>query len=254
VRLSLCSQFPSQLSPAGEGILIIRSDADGSERPTISTSRRFEVPPMCTLQLEGVILMLTGGASQEPLVKGRVRYLRGAEQQGRIQNLGEVVYQLPTPLGSWVPGITLPCSETPLSCTLGARPSTLAAVFDGQRDNFTVPSLPRPCAAGFYGNASEAAHQTDATCEAECPPAHYCPTGSVKPLPCPEGSFNPSPGAASPSACIACPRGSYCPKGAAQHTECSSNTFSADYSQTACTPCPEGQSCPTGAIAPLPTL
>lgn len=39
---------------------------------------------------------------------------------------------------------------------------------------------------------------------------YYCPGRSAAPLPCPEGTLNPSEGALAPTACRQCPVGRYC--------------------------------------------
>ncbi|CAH1789577.1 unnamed protein product, partial [Owenia fusiformis] len=64
-----------------------------------------------------------------------------------------------------------------------------------------------------------------------CPVGHYCPTGSVNPEPCPNGTYANVEGL---GLCIICPKGYYCPSGAVNYT---------DYD------CPSGHYCPDGTEA-----
>ena len=61
-----------------------------------------------------------------------------------------------------------------------------------------------------------------------CPPAHYCPNGSVNPVGCPAGTFSNQTGL---SQCLECPKGFYC----------LSNLTNYEYS-----PCPKGHYCLSG--------
>lgn len=55
------------------------------------------------------------------------------------------------------------------------------------------------CAPGFYGTSYTS---TSSECTAPCTRGHYCPVGSVTPIPCPRSSYMPDVGA---DKCIACP-------------------------------------------------
>lgn len=47
-----------------------------------------------------------------------------------------------------------------------------------------------------------------------CPPGHYCPSGSVSPVPCPPGTYTLQNGA---TECNICPAGKYCLPGMIPH-------------------------------------
>ena len=65
-----------------------------------------------------------------------------------------------------------------------------------------------------------------------CPVAHYCPSGSSLPMPCPKGTYSNQSGL---SECMICPTGYYCPRE-------TSDIFLFD--------CPEGYFCPPGTEQP----
>lgn len=66
-----------------------------------------------------------------------------------------------------------------------------------------------------------------------CPPAHYCPKGSVGPVPCPAGTYTNLTGQ---SVCSRCLAGYYC----TERTE--------NFTQF---PCPPGFYCPDGIVDPI---
>lgn len=43
-----------------------------------------------------------------------------------------------------------------------------------------------------------------------CQPGHYCPLGSIRPVPCPPGTLNIITSGASLTDCSPCPAGKYC--------------------------------------------
>lgn len=43
-----------------------------------------------------------------------------------------------------------------------------------------------------------------------CPAGYYCPAGTVKPIPCTVGTYNPTAASSGSGACISCDAGSYC--------------------------------------------
>ena len=65
-------------------------------------------------------------------------------------------------------------------------------------------SVPMPCAAGTYQNASG-----QASCHT-CPPGAYCGIATTQPKLCPVGTFNLDPMAEDRDACAPCPRGYFC--------------------------------------------
>eukprot|EP00657_Telonema_sp_P-1_P010142 TRINITY_DN4439_c0_g1_i2.p2 TRINITY_DN4439_c0_g1~~TRINITY_DN4439_c0_g1_i2.p2 ORF type:complete len:259 (+),score=79.40 TRINITY_DN4439_c0_g1_i2:266-1042(+) len=130
-------------------------------------------------------------------------------------------------------------SPVPLNCTFGNYCST--------------PQLETPdgqCGAGYYclfGATSST--PTDGITGDVCPAGSYCPIGTSVPQQCPAGTFNPSSGSSSISACYRCDAGRYCPDQAALTSgpKCIAGYF-----------CPGGQSqgnesskiCPAGFYCP----
>lgn len=73
---------------------------------------------------------------------------------------------------------------------------------------------PEPCPVGTYNSRTNRKEEEDCltcprgtSCDVEgiynymhhmCPPGHYCPEGRIDPIPCPQGSYRPNPGAAKP--------------------------------------------------------
>lgn len=123
-----------------------------------------------------------------------------------------------------------------------------------------------------------------------CPPGYYCPTSSMKPLPCPGGTYCEHPGLSEPTGnCSAgfycnhtssipdqhiCPMGHYCPIGSPHPVPCPSGTFANNTKNSQvsdclnCTagnycegdgneepdgPCSPGFYCPSGQDTPTPS-
>lgn len=84
-----------------------------------------------------------------------------------------------------------------------------------------------PCSAGRYG--SPPGGLTSSACSGLCARGYYCPLGSTMEteVPCPEGTYRNSTGAADLANCTPCPRGTW------------SNATGAT-SVAACRPCPPG--------------
>lgn len=59
------------------------------------------------------------------------------------------------------------------------------------------------CPSGTYGNAP---NLTSAACSGDCPPGHYCPTATVHPIPCPNGTYLEEPPVlgTSRASCVPC--------------------------------------------------
>ena len=103
---------------------------------------------------------------------------------------------------------------------------------------------------------------------ASCPAGYVCLAGNTSSTPCPAGTYQPSIGATSLSACLNSPAGYFVPvagsaafiavppgymssQKAISPTICSAGTYSAG-GASACTACPSGYQCPTaGMSAPL---
>lgn len=76
-----------------------------------------------------------------------------------------------------------------------------------------------------------------------CPIGHYCPAGTITPVPCEEGTYNPNPGEG--VACLTCPGGYWCGPG------------TVDYNLTPCglgIYCPPGTGTSTGVLCPQGTM
>ena len=117
-----------------------------------------------------------------------------------------------------------------------------------------------PCAAGTYaaweGNARALGLSQQAQCLA-CPVGHYCQPHTVRPQPCPAGSYMPTEGAThadtatataagapASAACLPCAAGSQCPlQGMSAMLACPAGTYSPAKSDS-CFACREGRVCP----------
>lgn len=148
-----------------------------------------------------------------------------------------------------------------------------------------VPGLTAPagpCSPGYY--CPEAGSNTSFAII--CPPAGYCPLGSIVPTPCPPGRFSNSTGLSNATQCsispagfyshgsslyptpcpagYACaagsvtgvenpaPAGSYAPQGSASFTLCQPGSYQPSTAQGSCLPCDRGKYCPnTGMTSQL---
>lgn len=78
----------------------------------------------------------------------------------------------------------------------------------------------------------------DGTDAGKCPAGYYCPQGTVAPIPCAVGTYQP---ATMGSSCLPCLAGYYC------------DTLAIDNTTIWSTPCLAGYLCLGGAILPSPT-
>ena len=171
-------------------------------------------------------------------------------------------YQLPGANGTYVPGGLLrTCSEQDSLCDDSVPASGHVVQFitnaRSEMQSLLIPRLPLACSAGFYGVAGEPynpSFQRSATCTAPCPRGHYCPEGSIEPIPCRPGTFNPSLGGTAIESCIPCQRGSYCSGAASSPTSCLDDFYQAELGKAACLPCTKGSFCPAGSIRPQDKL
>ena len=127
---------------------------------------------------------------------------------------------------------------------------------------------PIGCPAGTFNAGTGSSLDTDCTsCSAgvvcdggsvdeseQCPPGHYCSSGSTTATatPCDEGSFRATAGALVQADCASCPAGSYCGVGSIQPVPCPSGTFSnapGATSSSTCTPCTAGSTCPQPGLS-----
>ncbi|KAL7831753.1 hypothetical protein AOLI_G00293010 [Acnodon oligacanthus] len=94
-----------------------------------------------------------------------------------------------------------------------------------------------------------------------CPVGYYCPKGTVRPVPCPSGTWSNATGQRSDEECQQCPGGFYCATaGLTVPTGLCSEGFYCIEKATTPMPtdrtsgnfCPEGHYCPSGATHPVP--
>ena len=114
-------------------------------------------------------------------------------------------------------------------------------------------SLPTPCPAGVYGNATGLATPA---CSGPCSIGHYCPSGSTNETAraCPPGAFGSSSGLATAACSGACAPGFWCPAGSTNATAaaCPPGTYgsSAGLQTSACSgQCPPSFWCPANSTS-----
>ena len=71
-----------------------------------------------------------------------------------------------------------------------------------------------PCPKGTFGQVKRLFSKE---CSGECPAGHYCPIGSVAPLPCRSGQYQEE---TSKGDCTNCPQGFAAPKGGSEKCKC----------------------------------
>ena len=173
-------------------------------------------------------------------------------------------YILPTPLGHYII-----ITDRGNDATLGMQ------VVDS--------TYPFECAPGMYGD--NVTDQSSPRCSGRCTPGYYCPGATARPIictpghhcelgsnveaDCPAGTFGPSFGLTSSSACLQCRAGMSCPQGSSVETPCPVGTYAplngtvtcvpceaGTYQdvpgQTQCMICPTGHYCPAGAAVLIP--
>lgn len=187
------------------------------------------------------------------------------------------------------------CAEstsTPASCPAGTYFPNTGATRESDCYECTpgyycatsgLTSVTGQCTAGYYctGGATTATQTT-------CPTGGYCIAGTVDPISCPVGKYNPSSGQVDSSACVACTAGYYClgntatpsltckagfyctggsatdsqysatpghytSSGASSEANCLAGTYQPSSAQSSCLSCPAGFYCPTAAMT-TPTI
>ena len=155
------------------------------------------------------------------------------------------VSPIPCPVGTYSKQVKLSSQEQCLSCPGGKFCNQLALSYEGSGD----------CAAGFFcfqgAEKARPGLQSNSSCECGgnnnmtiggiCPRGHYCPTGSINPIPCQAGTFSSREGA---NECQICPAGFFCPVMTSDYTTypCPAGTFCVKGSQVP-------QSCPSGTFS-----
>ncbi|KAM6933259.1 uncharacterized protein FYW49_001626 [Xenentodon cancila] len=124
-------------------------------------------------------------------------------------------------------------TSLPLACPPGTYSDRLIEASDcspcAAAHYCGTPGLTRPsgpCQAGSYcpgGDTTSTGSEGGL-----CPPSHYCPEGSARPMPCPAGTYTNLTGQ---PVCSRCPAGYYCPEKNGDFTKF---------------PCPPGFYCPDG--------
>ena len=113
-----------------------------------------------------------------------------------------------------------------------------------------------PCHEGYYCLYGANSSTPDQGVMAdECPAGHYCPTGTITPVECPRGTYNPVTMAGSPSDCQNCPAGQYCNiSGLIQPTEYCDEGYFCPQGSTNSTSflCTTGHYCPSSSGSPVP--
>ncbi|CDW74865.1 cast multi-domain protein [Stylonychia lemnae] len=79
----------------------------------------------------------------------------------------------------------------------------------------------------------------------DCPPGHYCPTGSSLPTICESGTY----ALYNRSSCISCIAGSFCPQLGNAAETCPPGTYQPDSKKTFCYECPAGYYCESSSVS-----
>ncbi len=67
------------------------------------------------------------------------------------------------------------------------------------------------CTGGFFCSGGSIAQSPIAQSYGDvCPEGNYCPEGTGTPIPCPAGTYLPTPGGVVVGDCLPCPGGKYC--------------------------------------------
>ena len=97
------------------------------------------------------------------------------------------------------------------------------------------------CPAGTFGNTSSV---TDATCSGPCPDGHYCPEGTIDPIPCPAGTHGlQGAQGTSEESCLPCTPGTFngIPGFVGETcTPCLAGSYSASLESLTCAACSTG--------------
>lgn len=173
----------------------------------------------------------------------------------------------PCPEGSYCPLAT----DTPFPCPPGTF-SNVTLLFDESQclpcspgsfcEGFGLTAPTGLCSPGYYctfGSHTATPHAND-TAGGVCPIAHFCPLGSVFPLQCEPGTYNPIIGQELCQPCpagffctgnstnieLVCPVGHYCPSGTSFPEPCPAGTLNdltGRSNISDCKSCPSGMFC-----------
>lgn len=165
--------------------------------------------------------------------EGTLMLVGEARIKGEVEIIGPVRYEMPAPLGTFVPaGVPHNCSELEAGlCSHGD------ATFVELAAPNVIHDLPQLCMTGFFGNSTSIDAQRSPSCSGACPKAHFCPEGSKSPLPCPGGTYGSVKGLPSSGACEACLPGHECPTGVTAPQPCVVGTYQPAAGQMNCTTC-----------------
>ena len=90
---------------------------------------------------------------------GQLLMFGRSEFNGELESRGLIRYQLPAPLGTYVPGGVFDASIVELLNDASATSSPL----------LLSSGLPLPCLAGYLGNSEALSAQRNCTCHQPCP-------------------------------------------------------------------------------------
>ena len=206
----------------------------------------------CPVRLVRLNVSIELGALRVP-PDGSLTLAGASVLAGTLENSGLVRYELPAPLGTYLPGGTMrSCDTATEPCEYGA--TRLLELRGSTSEPSVTYRLPLPCLAGYLGDSTGGDDQLHATCARSCPKGRYCLEGSVNATACPGGTFNPTAGGSSSEGCIACPKGSSCPEGSIAPSLCLVNFFQDETGQSSCNKCRDGeQYClRNGTVTPEP--
>ena len=207
------SEFVNNLAEAGGAVLV---------------SAGFLALHRCSLAHNAALNASRGGAL---LVTGGTVIMMGTLLIGNLaagvdnsivlsDPAAEILYELPAPLGRWIPSL--------------GQPKMML-------DQGSTGDFPFACAPGLYGSTESLATQSMPECDGLCPPGKmcsaatsepaicstggYCLEGSVSATPCESGTYNGNLGGQDESACRACGEGAYCIRGSSGPTLCPAGFF-----------------------------
>ncbi|CEM28618.1 unnamed protein product [Vitrella brassicaformis CCMP3155] len=190
----------------------------------------------------------TGGTSKPPQPCAPGYYCPTGADTGT-----QYRFQYPCPAGTMSNGTDLTsdteCGDCPegLYCT-GGKPFADGRCPKGYKcPPGTQYATQFPCDAGSYGDRTGLPDQANCTA---CPNGHYCVPGTVRPIPCPAGSYAQdstiggaeAAGSAPPFPCIPCDAGNFCPTGSVDPIPCGVGYFSPQ-GASQCLKCPKGHYC-----------
>ena len=156
----------------------------------------------------------------------------------------------PCPSGTYMPTTQAASESQCISCTPGRYCAGGLSAVSGL------------CGAGYYCPGGQSVVNPSGL---ECPLGHRCPSGTVLPIGCEDGSYQDTIAQGVCKSCpagsycntnatapVTCPEGSYCVQSSSFPTRCPSGTYGAApglTSVSACSVCPPGMFCTDGLVS-----